>query len=555
MTRSLKLFFTIAVLSSVSIAQTIITVKDADISPGSPYNMTANNIYLLDGFVFVEQGSILNIEAGTVIKGKAAPTTGDNASALIISQGGQIFAEGTAENPIIFTAEADDVNDPDDLTYADRGEWGGVIILGRASVNTTSGTNQIEGIPSNEPRGLYGGGSTPNDDENSGILRYVSIRHGGAEIGAGNEINGLTMGGVGRGTTIEYVEVYANVDDSFEWFGGTVNSRYLVSAFPGDDSFDYDEGWTAKNQFWFAIHDPFDGGGRIGEHDGGTQPEDGTPFAIPIIYNVTYIGPGATATPQGDGAESIIFRDNAGGKYYNSIITDYNGANGGRILTIEDLASGADSRERLEQGDLVLNSNIWWLFGAGSNINDLIPQEFVRNYITNPANNNQIVDPQLNGISRDPDGNLDPRPNSSGPAASGAVAPTDPYFQTTSYFGAFDPNAPLWTNGWTALSATGLTNVKETFSEIIPQEFSLSQNYPNPFNPTTKIVYTVSEPGMVKLSVYNILGQTVENLVNSYKEVGSYEITFDAVDLPTGVYVYKLESGSTSISRKMTLIK
>ena len=555
MTRSLKLFFIIAVLSSVSIAQTIITVKDNDILPGQTYNMTANNIYLLDGFVFVEQGSILNIEAGTVIKGKAAPTTGDNASALIISQGGQIFAEGTAENPIIFTAEADDVNDPDDLTYADRGEWGGVIILGRASVNTTSGTNQIEGIPSNEPRGLYGGGSTPNDDENSGILRYVSIRHGGAEIGAGNEINGLTMGGVGRGTTIEYVEVYANVDDSFEWFGGTVNSRYLVSAFPGDDSFDYDEGWTAKNQFWFAIHDPFDGGGRIGEHDGGTVPEDGLPFAIPIIYNVTYIGPGATATPQGDGAESIIFRDNAGGKYYNSIITDYNGANGGRILTIEDLASGADSRERLEQGDLVLNSNIWWLFGAGSNINDLIPQEFVRNYITNPANNNQIVDPQLNGISRDPDGNLDPRPNSSGPAASGAVAPTDPYFQTTSYFGAFDPNAPLWTNGWTALSATGLTNVKETFSEIIPQEFSLSQNYPNPFNPTTKIVYTVSEPGMVKLSVYNILGQTVENLVNSYKEVGSYEITFDAVDLPTGVYVYKLESGSTSISRKMTLIK
>ncbi|MBS4035730.1 MAG: T9SS type A sorting domain-containing protein [Ignavibacterium sp.] len=555
MTRSLKLFFIIAVLSSVSIAQTIITVKDADISPGSPYNMTANNIYLLDGFVFVEQGSILNIEAGTVIKGKEVPTTGDNASALIISQGGQIFAEGTANNPIIFTAEADNVNDPDDLTYADKGLWGGVLILGRASVNTTSGTGAIEGIPSTEPRGLYGGGITPNDDENSGIMRYVSIRHGGAEIGSGNEINGLTMGGVGRGTTIEYIEVYANVDDAFEWFGGTVNSRYLAAAFCGDDAFDYDEGWTANNQFWFAIQDPFEGGGRIGEHDGGTVPEDGLPFAIPVIFNATYIGAGSTATPQGDGAEAIIFRDNAGGKYYNSIITEYNGGNGGRILTIEDLASGADSRERLEQGDLVLNSNIWWLFGAGSNINDLIPQEFVRNYITNPANNNQIVNPQINSISRDPDGNLDPRPNSTGPAASGAIAPTDPYFQTTAYYGAFDPNAPLWTNGWTALSATGVTNVKENFSEIIPQEFSLSQNYPNPFNPTTKIVYTVSEPGMVKLSVYNILGQIVENLVSGYKEVGSYEVTFDAIDLPTGVYVYKLEVGSTSISKKMSLIK
>ena len=555
MTRSLKLFFIIAVLSSVSIAQTIITVKDNDILPGQTYNMTANNIYLLDGFVFVEQGSILNIEAGTVIKGKEVPTTGDNASALIISQGGKISAVGTAADPIIFTAEADDLNDPNDLTLDDRGLWGGVILLGRASVNTTSGTGQIEGIPSNEPRGLYGGGSTPDDDDDSGTLIYVSIRHCGAEIGAGNEINGLTMGGVGRGTTIEYVEVFANVDDSFEWFGGTVNTRYLVSSFNGDDGFDYDEGYTGNNQFWFHIFEQTVGGGRMGEHDGGTEPEDGTPFAIPVIYNVTYIGGGANVIPPpiGDGGEGLIFRDNAGGKYYNSIFTEYTGANGGRALTIEDLTSGSDSRERLEQGDLVLNNNIWWGFSAGSSLEDLVPQDFVRTYFT--ANNNQIVNPQINSISRTNDGNLDPRPNPSGPAGSGAIAPTDPYFQTTSYYGAFDPNAPLWTNGWTALSATGVTNVRESYSEVIPQEFSLSQNYPNPFNPTTKIVYTVSEPGIVRLSVYNILGQIVENLVSGYKEVGSYEITFDAVDLPTGVYVYKLEAGSTSISRKMTLIK
>jgi hypothetical protein len=557
MPRSLSLLLIFSIFSITAFAQNIITVKDIDISPGNPYNMTANNIYLLDGFVFVEQGSILNIEAGTVIKGKAAPTTGENASALIISQGGQIFAEGTAANPIIFTAEVDDLNDPDDLTYADKGLWGGVLILGRASVNTTSGTGQIEGIPSTEPRGLYGGGATPNDDDDSGILRFVSIRHGGAEIGAGNEINGLTMGGVGRGTTIEYVEVFANVDDSFEWFGGTVNSRYLVSAFPGDDSFDYDEGWTANNQFWFAIHDPFNGGGRIGEHDGGTVPEDGLPFAIPVIYNATYIGPGETATPQGDGAEALIFRDNAGGKYYNSIITEYNGANGGRMLTIEDLASGVDSRERLEQGDLVLNNNIWWLFGAGSSINDLIPQEFVRNYFTNSANNNQIVNPQLNSISREHNGNLDPRPNPSGPAGSGAIASTDPYFQSTFYYGAFDPNAPLWINGWTALSQTGVTtSVKETYSDlIIPGTYSVSQNYPNPFNPSTKISYTVSETANVKLFIYDVLGREVAALVNAEKAPGVYEITFDAMDLPSGLYVYSFEAGSTKISKKMTLLK
>lgn len=557
MKRVTKFLLVFAILTSISFAQNIITVKDADISPGNPYSMTSNNIYLLDGFVFVEQGSILNIEAGTVIKGKAVPTTGDNASALIISQGGQIFAEGTANNPIIFTAEADDVNDPDDLTYSDRGLWGGVLILGRASVNTTSGTGQIEGIPSTEPRGLYGGGSTPDDDENSGVLLYVSIRHGGAEIGSGNEINGLTLGGVGRGTTIEYVEVYANVDDSFEWFGGTVNTRYLVSAFPGDDSFDYDEGWTANNQFWFAIHDPFEGGGRMGEHDGGTVPEDGLPFAIPVIYNVTYIGAGSTENPQGDGAESIIFRDNAGGKYYNSIITEYNGGNGGRILTVEDLGSGADSRERLEQGDLVLSNNIWWNFGAGSDIEDLIPQEFVRNYITNPANNNQVVDPQLNSISREPDGNLDPRPNISGPAGSGAIAPNDPYFITTEYYGAFNPDASLWTNGWTALQQTGITNVGEinSTSGLMPDEFNLSQNYPNPFNPSTKIKFALPISANVKLAVYNILGQEVEVLLNGFRNAGTYELTWNASGLTSGVYIYKLEGDGIAISKKMTLLK
>lgn len=555
MPRTLILLFIFAILSSVVTAQNIITVKDIDISPGTPYNMTNDNIYLLDGFVFVEEGSVLNIQEGTVIKGKAVPTTGHNASALIISQGGKIFAEGSSTNPIIFTAEVDDVNNPDDLTFADKGLWGGVIILGKASVNTTSGTGQIEGIPSSEPRGLYGGGATPDDDDNSGIMRYVSIRHGGDEIGAGNEINGLTMGAVGRGTTIEYIEVFANVDDSFEWFGGTVNTRYLVSAFPGDDSFDYDEGWTANNQFWFAIHDPFEGGGRMGEHDGGTVPEDGLPFAIPVIYNATYLGPGETATPQGDGAEAIIFRDNAGGKYYNSIITEYNGANGGRALTVEDLTSGADSRERLEQGDLVLNNNIWWLFGAGSTLESIIPQDFVRTYFN--ANNNQVVDPQINSISREHNGGLDPRPASSGPAGSGAVAPSDPYFVTTSYYGAFNPNAPLWTSGWTALSQTGVTSINyfDMVNEIIPDEFSLSQNFPNPFNPSTKINFAIPNSDNVKIAVYNILGQEIAVLVDGFVNAGSYEINWDASNLPSGVYVYSIQSANINLSKKMTLLK
>jgi len=555
MSLKFKLLIALIMLTSFSFAQ-IITITDADIGPGQTYNMTANNTYLLDGYVFVEDGAVLNIEAGTVIKGKETPTTNDNCSALIIAQGGKIFATGTASDPIIFTAESDDLSIPDDLTFSDRGLWGGILLLGKAIINTTSGIGQVEGIPTTEPRGAYGGGSTPDDNDNSGVMTYVSVRHGGHELGAGsgNEINGITFGAVGSGTTIDHIEVFANFDDGYEWFGGTVNTKYLVSAFCADDGFDYDEGFRGMHQFWFAIKDPIDGGGRMAEQDGGTTPEDGQPYAIPIIYNATYIGPGASSTPQGDGGEAMIFRDNAGGKYYNSIITEYNGGNGGVAITVEDLASGEDSRARLEAGDLLLRNNIWWQFAAGNDLTSIVPQDFVQTHFT--ANNNQIIDPQLNHISTTYDAMLDPRPNPSGPASSGTEDPTDPFFDNVDYYGAFNPNAFLWTEGWTALSSNGITGVKEKeLTNILPGSFDLTQNYPNPFNPSTKIDYSIAEASNVRIAVYDILGREVEVLVDGFRAAGNYELTFDAEDLPSGLYLYTLSAGSTKITKKMTLLK
>ncbi|MGF1669700.1 MAG: T9SS C-terminal target domain-containing protein, partial [Balneolaceae bacterium] len=217
-------------------AQNDALLNDSFINPGETKTLTSDTIWLLDGFVFVEDGAVLFIEPGTVIKGK--PGTGAEASALIIARGGKIFAEGSPTQPIIFTAESDNLDG--NLPLDVNGLWGGVIILGSATLNSEPGTTIIEGIPTTETRGLYGCGDALfpvcDDDDNSGVFRYVSIRYGGSEIGAGNEINGLTMGGVGRGTTIEFVEVFNNFDDGFEWFGGTVNTRYLVAAFAGDDS-------------------------------------------------------------------------------------------------------------------------------------------------------------------------------------------------------------------------------------------------------------------------------------------------------------------------------
>ncbi len=545
----------LVLLPILAMGQTTIVVKDDSIQAGDTITWTANNEYVLDGLVYVEDGAVLYIEPGTIIKAKQTPSNGDNTSALIISRGGKIYAEGTATQPIIFTAESDDINDPTDLSPSDRGLWGGLILLGKATINTATGEGQIEGIDPNEPRAAYGGGNNPNDNDTSGVLRYVSIRHGGSEIAPGDEINGLTLGAVGRGTIIEYVEIYANLDDGVEFFGGTVNIRYLVSAYNADDGIDYDEGYRGKGQFWFVLQGP-DFAGRSAEQDGGTNPEDGQPYAIPVIANATYIGPGTSAFPQGDGGEQIIFRDNAGGKYFNSIFTEYNGGQGGVGIRIEDLSSGEDSRHRLETGDLILKNNIWWNFGAGNTWNDIAPQDFVRDSLI--ANNNQVVDPQLNNVSSRLS-DIDPRPNPNGPAASGAVTVNDSFFVQVDYLGAFDPNAPLWTDGWTALSqdsltVTGIQN-ESRISSNVPGQFVLRQNYPNPFNPSTTIEYAVARRGMVTLTLFNALGQKVATLVNEIKQPGTYRLTLDATNLAGGIYFYRLQAPDFNATRKMILLK
>ena len=521
----------------------------ADISSNTTW--TANNVYDMDGLIFVDSLATLTIEPGTVIKARqtANITTGDGASALVIRRGGKIMASGTPVNPIIFTSELDDITNPSDLTAIDRGLWGGVIVLGNAVTNQPTTNNQIEGIPSTE-NALFGGN---NDDDNSGVLRYISIRHGGFSISGvpGDEINGLTLGAVGRGTTVEYIEVFANFDDGYEWFGGTVNTKNIIAAFCADDAFDYDMGFRGKGQFWFSIQGP-DEAGRGGEHDGGDDDETGTPYAIPVIANATYIGSGVGATPGGDGNDrSHVFRDNAGGKYYSSIFTDF--VNEGP--NVEDLTSGEDSRSRLENGDLLMSTNVWWNFGAGNTLAAIAPQTFVADHLA--ANNNSITDPGMT-VSWNPDGTLDPRPTNN---LGTPVIPADPFFEAVDYLGAFDPNDNIWTYGWTALEAyghmhpTALGIEEEVVASTVPADFSLSQNYPNPFNPSTKIDFNLAKSGDVSITVYNIRGQKVATLVSGYRAAGQYSLTWNASQLPSGVYFYTLQAAGKAETRKMMLVK
>ena len=541
-------------------AQTTVTDDDID----GEVSWTADTEYILDGYVYVDDGETLNIEAGTVIKALADPTTGDQESALIVARGGTINATGTADAPIIFTSEDDDVNDPTDLSITDRGLWGGILILGNAPTNVGGGENFIEGLPQDDNRNLYGG---TDAEDNSGTFQYVSIRHGGAIFGQDNEINGLTMGAVGSGTTIEYVEVFANQDDGFEWFGGTVDTKYLVAAFCGDDMFDYDEGFSGDGQFWFGIQAAADAGSG-GEHDGGTDPETGTPFAIPTIYNATYIGSGADAGLTSNDF-ALTIDDNAGGKYYNSIFTDFSGAG----VTIEDLDSGEDSRARLEAGDLVLSNNIWFGFGNvnGVTVIDGTSNVFVEQYVADAfADLNFIEDPQLLAISRGTDATLDPRPAEGSPALNGdnlADYPDDnDFFEEVEFIGAFgnedsdgddsDDDEGLWIGGWTALSTSGyLISAVEQVSETVPERATLSQNYPNPFNPTTTIEYQLESAQRVVLSVYDVLGREVAVLAEGVQPAGTFRADFDAAGLASGVYLYKLQTESTALTRTMTLLK
>ncbi len=547
MLRRIMLAVSTALLPAVASAATM-DVTTADIPVGGSVEWTADHEYILNGLVFVSEGASLTIHAGTVIKGK--PGQGENASALVVARGGKIFAEGTADKPIIFTAEADDVSNPNDLPLDARGLWGGVIILGRASLNSEPGETPIEGIPTTEPRGLYGGS---DDRDNSGVFRYVSIRHGGTDIGAGNEINGLTMGGVGSGTVIEYVEVYNNQDDGFEWFGGTVNTKYLVSAFNGDDAFDYDEGFRGKGQFWFSIQTA-DTGNRAGEHDGGTTPEDGMPYATPTIYNATYVGSGELSS-NGDNDVVLKIRDNAGGKYHNSIFTDF----AGEGVDIEDLDSGEDSRARLEAGDLVLADNIWWGFGVGNELAAIAPDQFAADHLS--SHNNHVTDPMLTGISRSQDGGLDPRPQTGSPAWSGGTMPNDGFYTQVSYVGAF--GSQLWTSGWTFLAAAGImpnematvVASESAATAALPSAYTLNQNYPNPFNPSTTIAYAIPADGHVELILFNALGQQVATLAEGWRMAGTYSVSVDASDLSAGAYFYRLRAGDKVLHRKMTLLK
>jgi len=521
--------------------------------------LNASTVYIMKGYNYVKNGGNLVIPAGTIILGEKATNL---KGVLIVERGGKIHANGTASQPIVFTSRQP-------AGQRAPGDWGGIILLGRSGINTASGSDsaEIEGFGAGQ--GPIYGGQPRIDDDSSGVMRYVRIEFSGINLTgvSGNEINGLTMGGVGSRTVIEYIQVSYCGDDSFEWFGGNVNCKYLISYKSVDDDWDCDNGYRGNVQFGLSIVDSsiFDQSTTNGfEIDNNTNsPTSGSfnsPRTRPVFSNMTVIGPFSST---GLSLNSLHGR---GGHWrraslpsaFNTIMMGWKVGlrlDGSGVQN----AAGADTimfRYSIFAGNVRLGDSASGNFGTQA-------------WLQNGAHNNSIFatanEVQLtNPFAIYPDGPIGPAVNNwmplpGSPALTGAnfSNPVLAGFEVVTFKGAF--GTTNWSANWAVFNPINYVIGIQQISSNVPGSFNLSQNYPNPFNPVTNIKFDIPQSGFVTLKIYNAIGEEVRTLANQNLATGTYKIDFDASALPSGVYFYRLNiegaNNSWTETKKMMLVK
>lgn len=517
-----------------------VVIVQGDIT--SDMTLTNDKRYQLIGFVNVREGATLTIEPGTIIFGDR-----ESKSTLIINRGAYINAVGTPQYPIIFTS-------PQPPGFREPGDWGGIIIAGYASVNTETGLFEVEGGTGT----IAGGGANPNDDDSSGVMKYVRIEYSGIAFAPDNEINGLSMAGVGRKTVLDYIQVSYNGDDSFEWWGGTNNHKYLISLAAVDDDWDTDLGYSGKVQFGLSIRHPniADISGSNGfETDGNpTGDPNMLPRTAPVFSNMTVIGPRPTPTSfsHQNFRRGGHFRRATQTSVFNSIIMGW---------PTGILLDGAVVKEDAENGNLAIRNTIVAQGGIASNVDGFDPMAW---FLTNDFGN-QYFETSAEVMLEDPFNlaNPNPIPKQGSPAASGADFShpklQDPFFTAVSYIGAFGPDGYRWDLPWAEYNPqladyTTVASVRQVAREL-PSGFRLEQNFPNPFNPTTVIEYTVPYATHVTITIYDQLGRELRKLVDQELPAGTYQATFDAAGLSSGTYFYKLSVEGFETMKRMVYIK
>lgn len=398
----------------------------------STLTMGGNDVYSFEGILYVNDGQTLEIEPGAVIK--VGGEVNGLASAIVVARGGKIMAEGTADNPIIFTSDLDDLSDANDFGPSSAGLWGSLIILGDGPIGV-DGANEayIEGLPESDDRNLFGGS---NETHNGGVLKYVSIRYTGAALGPGNEIQGLTLGGVGSATEISHVEIYSSDDDGIEIFGGDVNMDHIAIAWATDDALDLDNGWRGTVEDLFLVQ-LGNSGDHLGEWDG-AQPDGNARYTRATVNRATMMG-------AGDGSLAILTRDGGVVSINNSIIFD----SFGRAIEVEDKDEpGVDSYSKLDEA--TYNNNVWYL-AATPNLTT-----WAADSVNASTTNIQVTEGAADGDGSDliakfnAGGNTIANPNMTwSDQQDGRLDPFSPSSGTGAFGGG------NWLEGWSGLSTLG----------------------------------------------------------------------------------------------------
>lgn len=453
--------------------------------------------WILDKKIFVDNGKSLVINAGTVIKGRKYSTP-DSAVCLIVSRGAKIIADGNYDCPIVMTAEADPMDGS--FPIANNGQWGGLVLAGKATNNLTlaangpytagagngklavaDGVGYFEGFATSDPRMYFGADLTGSatgttetfdDNDNSGILRYFSVRYAGAILNVGGEINGISLGSVGRGTTIEHIEVISAADDNMEFWGGTVQVKHAAFMFGNDDMYDFDDGYNGKAQFVFSIKSSTNDtlitskdADNGFECDADDQKSNLFPRSHPIFYNCTMIGNGKQAlTSDNSGIAAIEAKELTEGEFYNNVFANFRyGLNlikslGTRAGTEEAYTNWANNSGSAHPNSLKVKCNVF--VGCQKDIaidknatGTLLTSDTAQFYTTD-MNKHMTTIPgftyvwAMNGNTNAVATQFDATPNP-GLATTGCpLPPSDGFFTPVTYKGAFDPNGKSWLSNW-----------------------------------------------------------------------------------------------------------
>ncbi len=385
-------------------------------------NWTSNNYYVLRGAVFVNEGGTLNIAAGTRVIGEAG-----SVGTLVVLRGGRLNAIGTRTAPIVFTSDQA-------IGNRARGDWGGIILNGRAPVNLEGGEGAGEG-----DTGVYGG-NNPNDS--SGTMRYVRVEYGGTEFSPDNELNGIAFQGVGRGGSYEYIQVHMARDDGFEWFGGTADIKYAVASNAADDSFDWTFGWSGRAQF-VAITQRGDDADNGIEADNNEFNNNLLPRSNPTIYNMTLCGD-PDRVEGGEGPRGANFRRGTAFTLRNFLVTGFK--NVGFQL------SDASTIAQVSNGTSQMGSGVAW--GMPTNMHSSVVPFITSGQFPNVRVGATDAEVGISTTACSNHENPGFQPSGVATLAGGQIAPIQPpndgFFEAVTYIGAVPPApADNWMSGWT----------------------------------------------------------------------------------------------------------